>query len=141
MRIIFVCTGNTCRSPMAESIAKKLLPEHTIESRGLFAMDGQAPSMYTEEILAKENFDAPTMAEQWRDSDTNADLILTMTASHKQQLEMMYPQSLPIYTLYEYAKQNGEVSDPIGGSYSDYQNVYKELYYLITELKHRIEFM
>lgn len=41
MKLIFVCTGNTCRSPLAESIAKKLMPNDDIQSRGLFAMEGQ----------------------------------------------------------------------------------------------------
>ena len=40
MRIVFVCTGNTCRSPLAESIAKAKFPNHTIVSRGIYAMDG-----------------------------------------------------------------------------------------------------
>ena len=44
MRITFVCTGNTCRSPIAESIAKKMLVDDTINSRGLFAIDGQSVS-------------------------------------------------------------------------------------------------
>ena len=39
MKIIFVCTGNTCRSPIAESIATALLPNDSIQSRGLFAMN------------------------------------------------------------------------------------------------------
>ena len=42
MKIIFVCTGNTCRSPIAESIATALLPNDSIQSRGLFAMNGQS---------------------------------------------------------------------------------------------------
>ena len=40
MKIIFVCTGNTCRSPLAESIAKAKLAHCTIESRGLYANNG-----------------------------------------------------------------------------------------------------
>ncbi|AYU55741.1 low molecular weight protein arginine phosphatase [Staphylococcus debuckii] len=141
MKIIFVCTGNTCRSPIAESIAKKLLPQHEIMSRGLFAMDSQPPSVYAAQILAEENFTPPTHAQQLREVDLDADLILTMTADHKQQIQMMYAQPLPVYTLYEYIEQPGEVSDPYGGSYSDYQKIYKELYYLVTELQHRIDFL
>ncbi|MDK7926896.1 MAG: low molecular weight protein arginine phosphatase [Staphylococcus simulans] len=139
MKIIFVCTGNTCRSPMAESIAKSLMPEHTFYSRGLFAMNGQTSAAHTQSILEEKNLDSPTKACQLSESDLDADLILTMTEGHKQQLEMMYAQPLPVYTLYEFAGQKGEVSDPYGGDLNQYQQIYNELNYLLNEVKLRLE--
>ena len=55
MRITFVCTGNTCRSPIAESIAKKMLVDDTINSRGLFAIDGQSVSPESLEVIMEHN--------------------------------------------------------------------------------------
>lgn len=73
------------------------------------------------------------------ESDLDADLILTMTEGHKQQIEMMYAQPLPVYSLYEFAGQNGEVSDPYGGDRNQYQQIYNELNYLLNEVKLRLE--
>ncbi|MCD8916191.1 low molecular weight protein arginine phosphatase [Staphylococcus simulans] len=139
MKIIFVCTGNTCRSPMAESIAKSLMPEYEFYSRGLFAMDGQPAAVHTAEILNEKGLDAPTVSCQFSEQDTDADLILTMTEGHKQQLAMMFEKDLPVYTLYQYAGQNGEVSDPYGGTHAQYEQIYNELNYLLNEVKTRLE--
>ncbi|WP_412521491.1 low molecular weight protein arginine phosphatase [Staphylococcus simulans] len=139
MKIIFVCTGNTCRSPMAESIAKVLMPEHNFYSRGLFAMNGQTAAEHTQTILEEKNLGAPTNACQFSESDLDADLILTMTEGHKQQLEMMYAQPLPVYSLYAFAGQTGEVSDPYGGDLEQYEKIYNELNYLLNEVKLRLE--
>ena len=62
MRITFVCTGNTCRSPIAESIAKKMLVDDTINSRGLFAIDGQSVSPESLEVIMEHNLPEPTVA-------------------------------------------------------------------------------
>ena len=55
MKIIFVCTGNTCRSPIAESIATALLPNDSIQSRGLFAMNGQSITPEALEVILENN--------------------------------------------------------------------------------------
>jgi protein-tyrosine phosphatase len=66
MRIIFVCTGNTCRSPLAESIAKNELDECIVESRGLFAMDGSPISKNSQEIIAEKNLPESSNAQSFR---------------------------------------------------------------------------
>lgn len=90
MRITFVCTGNTCRSPIAESIAKKMLVDDTINSRGLFAIDGQSVSPESLEVIMEHNLPEPTVAKQFSEKDLNSDLILTMTDMHKQQLVSLW---------------------------------------------------
>lgn len=113
MRITFVCTGNTCRSPIAESIAKKMLVDDTINSEGLFAIDGQSVSPESLEVIMEHNFPEPTVAKQFSENDLNSDLILTMTDMHKQQLVSHYGDNGRIYQLSEYVGEIGDIVDPL----------------------------
>ena len=56
MRTLFVCTGNSCRSPMAERIARKLLPEHHFESAGVHPEHWLSP--VAERVLIEREADA-----------------------------------------------------------------------------------
>ena len=102
MKIIFVCSGNTCRSPLAESIAKSLLPNDSIASRGLFAVEGQAISKESLELIHKYGLPEPSLAQTFRIDDLDADIILTMTQAHKDLIFSIYGRQSNVFTLNEY---------------------------------------
>lgn len=135
MKIIFVCTGNTCRSPLAESIAKKLLPNDDIQSRGLFAMDGQAISEASLQLIHDHHLPEPTNAQQLGIDDLEADLILTMSKSHKELIMAQYGQHSNVYTLNEYVNVNGEIADPYGTPAEVYEQTYHKIYDLVKKMK------
>ncbi|WEG13103.1 low molecular weight protein arginine phosphatase [Pullulanibacillus sp. KACC 23026] len=105
-RILFVCTGNTCRSPMAETILNHHGKDRAeAKSAGLFANKGQGANPLAVKALEKlgipmgEHHSQPLTGElvDW------ATLILTMTQNHKQSLIMDYPEAIDkTYTLKEY---------------------------------------
>ncbi|WP_278926787.1 low molecular weight protein arginine phosphatase [Staphylococcus auricularis] len=138
MQIIFVCTGNTCRSPLAESIAKSQLKDHEIESRGVYAIDGQPIASESRTLI--ENHDLPMVdaAQNFSAKDLSADLILTMTQTHKMVLQTQYPEVANVYTLKEYIDEQGDIADPIGGGPETYQAVYQELDELIHILAQKL---
>ncbi|QAY67695.1 low molecular weight protein arginine phosphatase [Paenibacillus protaetiae] len=107
-RILFVCTGNTCRSPMAEALLRKLAQERgvpiEVKSAGVSTMDGLPVSRHAAEVLRKRRIDhggksnaLDPGAVEW------ADLVLTMTASHKRSLLQWFPEAVEkTYTLKEF---------------------------------------
>lgn len=98
MRILFVCTGNTCRSPMAEHIAKAKLKARglpwSVRSVGLSAVSGIQMAFYAEDALKRRGIVAKHGSRPIDDqSVAGADLILTMTIAHSEEIARRYPQA------------------------------------------------
>ena len=132
-KILFVCTGNTCRSPMAEAIFNHITQERGIcaeaESAGLFA-DGSSASENSVAVLKELNIDIEGRPSRQVTAEMieNADLVLTMSSSHKAALIPLGGDK--VKTLAEYAGVSGEVTDPFGGS----AEVYRQCRDLISDL-------
>jgi protein arginine phosphatase len=143
-RILFVCTGNTCRSPMAEAILKnKNLDGIEVRSAGIFASTGSEASPNAKQVLDNNNIahnHRSTLLS--RDEVDWADLILTMTASHKQAIVQQHPRAIEkMFTLKEYVGETGDldVSDPYGGSLTTYEYTYKQLEKLIDKVIEKLK--
>lgn len=142
MNILFVCTGNTCRSPMAEAILKtQQLDGVEVQSAGLFAGGGPI-SGHAQNVLATEGIDMDHQSRSITPKDIDwATLVLTMTKAHKDALIRSYPGAgHKIYTLKEYVYgDEDDVSDPYGGPKSLYRETYQELQGLLAGLKQRLD--
>ncbi|BDH60612.1 protein-tyrosine-phosphatase [Lysinibacillus sp. PLM2] len=143
MNIYFVCTGNTCRSPMAEAILKhKQLDGVHVKSAGIYALEGGGISENSKAVLDKENIPFEHKTSQVNESDIEwADLILTMTLAHKQMILHSFPMAKDkTFTLKEYVApySSKDVSDPFGGDIYTYTQTYQELKKLIDELEIKI---
>lgn len=144
MNILFVCTGNTCRSPMAEAIMRDRYPQAEVRSAGVFAAHGLPANVNTYKALEENNItldhrSQPATEEllQW------AELVLTMTSQHKHLLMMEYPEyEAKFYTLKEYTDEEShdlDISDPYGGNLDVYRSTRAELEEQIDRLIKKIE--
>ncbi|WP_066634014.1 low molecular weight protein arginine phosphatase [Desulfolucanica intricata] len=122
-KIILVCTGNTCRSSMAEALAKDILsakrPECAVEisSAGVAAWPGSPASPQAVEALKEQGIDLSSHRAKGIDQEEleKADLVLTMTSSHRNYLIGQFPWAADkIYTLAGYLGSEKDVPDPFG---------------------------
>lgn len=113
--ILFVCTGNTCRSPIAEVILRRKAAERGLEldvrSAGVSALKGAKMSPNTAETLRGYE-----IAEDWASTPLTeeevgwAELILTMTNGHKRYVVQSYPEAVDkTFTLKEYIESDERV--------------------------------
>jgi protein-tyrosine-phosphatase/tRNA A37 threonylcarbamoyladenosine synthetase subunit TsaC/SUA5/YrdC len=140
MKILLVCTGNTCRSPMAEMLMKRKLklrfPEHfantqlspiNVISAGVSAYPGGPASDGAIAAMASCGIDLSKHESQPTSESLveQADLILTMTNSHRHTLLGRWPHLMS--KTFGLAPNHGDVSDPYGGSLEIYQQCAKAI--------------
>lgn len=127
-RILVVCIGNICRSPMAEGLLKRALPDVQTNSAGLAAMVGHGADPVALSIMADAGIDfSAHRARMLTESlAREADIILVMDEQQKQQISLLYPHARgKVFRLAEASNQ--DIPDP----YRQEQAVFHKVYSLI----------
>lgn len=132
--VLFVCTGNTCRSPMAMAIFNALSKEEKASSAGISVGYASFAAENAKEAVKKygASLDEHLSKQITPDDLKEYSLIITMTNSHKEFLRS-YLDDDKIMTLAEYAGENGDVSDPFGGNLALYEKTAQMIYEYIKK--------
>src|SRR3974390_199387 len=128
--VLFVCTGNVCRSPMAEGLFRQALRgrnDYRVLSAGLGAVEGQPPSVHAVQAVKELGIDISTQRSRMLTPElvSEADYIFGMTHSHVDTVMMLFPAAAEkTFLLREFDETldhfEKDISDPIGGSYDVY---------------------
>ena len=136
-KVLFVCTGNICRSPMAEGFFRELTRERggfESLSAGLAAMDGQSPSTHSVTAMSELGLDISDQSSQQVTPQLveEMDYIFGLSTGHVENLVHYFPQaSEKIFLLREFVEElpagRKDIADPIGGSLEVYRSCRDEI--------------
>ncbi|HEY2680949.1 MAG TPA: serine hydroxymethyltransferase [Candidatus Udaeobacter sp.] len=122
--VLFVCTGNICRSPIAEGLFRRLTGNRKdieVASAGVHAVRGQPPSLYAVEVCAAEDIDISSLRSQPLTGALvdQATHIFAMTGAHLETIQTLFPQSAEKTFLLREFEEPGttvwrDLPDPIG---------------------------
>lgn len=148
LMVLFVCTGNTCRSPMAEALFRRLAAERlgcrpeeierhgvVVASAGISAWAGTRASAGAIDVMAEMGGDLGGHESQPLTEDLvrQADVILTMTAAHRAAILAQFPEAGGRVTMLSPDRQ--DVLDPIGGSLDIYRRCARQIHgHLVARL-------
>lgn len=147
MKILFVCTGNTCRSPLAEKLFQHLTKDCVgIESAsaGINALPNVRMSFDSERLLIQEGIDPSGFNSQPVTEDllSRYDLVLAMAQSHIDYITNSFPGAKDrTFLLKKYINKNelnAEIGDPYLGGADAYENCFKEIKEAVKKLKEQL---
>ncbi len=128
--ILFICTGNICRSPMAEALFRQAVRgrgEFRVLSAGIGAVDGQPPTPHSVRAMRELGVDISGQRSRMLTADLvrSADLILGMTHGHVDTVAVLYPPAAEkVFLLREFDETlepyEKDIGDPIGSAYDVY---------------------
>lgn len=139
LRILFVCTGNTCRSPMAAGFCRKFFSDildcsvdeldefgYKVDSAGIAAFDGVPASGHAVEVCRKQRIDLTSHRSRQltlRDIE-QSDLIFTMSQNHRAYILQTYP--LASHTCFVLDPER-DIQDPVGLDVDVYRNCFRQI--------------
>lgn len=148
IQILFVCTGNTCRSPMAEGLLRKRLAERgrddfQVGSAGIGAAEAYPAADGAYLVALEGGVDLSEHRSRRLTSEMidSAEIVLAMSREHKAVVEAMHPGG-NVRLLGDFAgrsRGNVEVADPYGGDLETYREAWDELSALVENLMERLE--
>ncbi|MHC1783153.1 MAG: hypothetical protein AB9891_10445 [Anaerolineaceae bacterium] len=145
--VLFVCSANRCRSPMAAGIFRSLLgdePGWSIGSAGTWATEGLPVLLEVQEIMNGRGIDLTHHRARQISGKLLAvsHLVLVMEPGHQESIQSEFPETASsIFLLSEMSGRWQPVPDPVGGSLQDFQNTAAELELLISQGLERIRFL
>jgi protein-tyrosine phosphatase len=147
-RILFVCTGNICRSPMAKAMFEDMVRNDPVLSSARIEVSsaGMTPTYNTassEAVEVMREYGLSLAGHQSRAIDSSlvawADLILTMESWQKALVVASFPAaSSKTFTLAEYVGEDGDVPDPYGGGIDDYRECAVRLQSLLIKAAEKL---
>jgi protein-tyrosine phosphatase len=147
-KVLFVCTANICRSPMAAGLFNALVEDRGLtfraQSAGTAALVGKPAAPYTQQVAneLRLDFDGHRASQVDETMIGDADLVLTMTPQHRDTLRRNFEDSKEkIYTLPEYSAGDplGGIADPYGHSIGTYRASAQEILHHVELVVERLE--
>lgn len=136
-KVVFICTGNTCRSPMAEGLLKHFALDKSLEvsSRGLMVFSETPANDSAVYVMKEQGIDIAKHVSKPFDKDELGDntLVLTMTHRHKTVLTQ-HGFKGDVYSIKEFIGDEGDVNDPYGGDL----DVYRSCAYELTDIIRKV---
>lgn len=138
MKIMFICTGNICRSAMAHKMLEKRIKESNkndikVYSCGVYAEDGNIPTYEGITVMKDYGIDLSShrATNIYSSNIEDMDVILCATTSHKNNVNNMYPElKNKVFTMKEYAgypSNDLDIKDPWGYGIDVYKSCAKEI--------------
>jgi protein-tyrosine phosphatase len=140
--VLFVCTANVCRSPMAAGIFKAQLVKRfedkikiRVDSAGTWAYPGQPADSWVQEVLLRKGINLQDHRSKTISKKLvyQSKLIITMEPGHKEALQLEFPYAASrIFLLSEFDEKVVPINDPTGGDIEEYENTAREIEKIIS---------
>jgi protein-tyrosine-phosphatase len=144
-KVLFVCTGNICRSPMAEAFFNHLAGQKQLPMRARSAGLYPVLDFATQEaVIVGREYGVDLSAHRSRRLDrmmaANAGIILTMTSEQQREIERAYPTaSGKTFTLLEFAGESGDIADPYGQGLAVYRRCAQQIWAAVEKGVERLK--
>ncbi len=128
--VLFVCTANQCRSPMAEGLLRSLTAQRgeadrwQIQSAGTWAESGRPATQFAQVVMRRRNIDLSGHRSRPIDADmlAAASVILVMTRHHQEAIQAEFPGiQHKVALVSQLVDRSFDIEDPYGGSLDDYE--------------------